>query len=284
MVIRFTKKLMKSTWYPQPHKINGGCAFEADDATLDSTIIPVCFYDEGLGAPTGKETNPRNSAFAIVAGEGNCFVGSRVNDINGILRFSLSSLFNDSNLPSLRFAWMPIYMAFKENYTAIDELSSLEVQDILELQTESTDRQGGALYVAAKDLPEKATGDAVVGTNTPFLDTDTGLESVAFEQGTYYDMLHFLTNGSLLAKSSGGLRWITLTRDRPTKTVRFNIKPKVKRMNEFTYCGILLHVPLAGTFDQNFAVAEIAGAVNLLYADWHIRYNEWNEDFNSRML
>ncbi len=158
MPLRVQKKLMKSTWYPQPHSINGGCAFELDDATLDSTIVPFCFYDEGLGAPTARETNPRNTAFAVVADEANCFVGSRVNNIIAEFRFALSSFVLDQNIPSVRFAVMPIYFAFIEDYTAVDELTSIEVQDVLEMQTEATDRQGGALYVAATDLPEKVPG------------------------------------------------------------------------------------------------------------------------------
>ncbi len=284
MPVRVQKKLMKTTWYPQPHRIEGGCAFELDDATLDSTIVPFCFYDEGLGAPTSKETNPRNSAFQIISQEANCFVGSRINNILAEFRFSISSMVLDQNIPSIRFATMPVYFAFIEDYTAIDELTSLEIQDILHMQTETTDRQGGPLYVATKDLPVKFSTDADMGVNTPFLDTDIGLEAVAFNSETYYNGLHFLTIGPKLATVSGGLRWHTLSANRPNIVERYNLAPKVKRMNEFTYGGLLLHFPTAITHDQNFSSAEIAGAQNLVYVDWKIRYNEWNEDFNSRML
>ncbi len=284
MPLRVQKRLMKTTWYPQPHDIQGGCAFELDDGTLDSTIVPFCFYDEGLGTPTAQETNPRNSAFAIVADQANCFVGSRINSILAEFKFSLSSFVLDQNIPSITFATMPIYMAFIEDYTAVNELGAVEIQDVLEMQTETTDRQGGPLYVAATDLPSKAAGLELLGTNTPFLDTDVGIEAVAFSHNAYYDALHHHTTGAKLAKVSGGLRWHTLSANRPTKKVRYELKPKVKRMNEFTYGGLLLHFPIAGSGRQNFAAAEITGAQNLVYVDWTIRYNEWNEDFNSRML
>ncbi len=284
MPVRVTKKLMKSTWYPQPHRIDGGCAFEFDDGTLDSTIIPFCFYDEGLGAPTSKETNPRNAAFAIISQEANCFVGSRINNIIAQFRFSLSSFALDQNIPSIRFATMPVYFAFQEDYTAIDELTGLEVQDVLHMQTESTDRQGGPLYVATTDLPEKSAGNSTLGVNTPFLDTDVGLEGIAFNTATYYNSLHFLTIGPKMATVTGGLRWHTLSANRPHIIQRYNLAPKIKRMNEFTYGGLLVHMPIRGFLDQNFAAGEIAGSQNLVYMDWNIRYNEWNEDFNSRML
>ncbi len=284
MPVRVQKKLMKTTWYPQPHLIKGNCGFELDDNTLDSTIIPFCFYDEGLGAPTANETNPRNAAFAIVADQANCFVGSRINSILAEFRFSLSSFAIDQNIPSIRFCTMPIYMAFIEDYTAINELGAVEIQDVLEMQTESTDRQGGPLYVAATDLPTKQSGLELLGANTPFLDTDVGIEAVAFAPTDYYNTLHFMTNGAKLAKVSGGLSWDTISSQRPYVRKRFNMVPKVKRMNEFTYAGLLVMFPIGGNTDQNFAIGEIAGSQILVNCDWTIRYNEWNEDFNHRML
>lgn len=275
---------MKSTWYPQPHDMRGGCSFEIDNTTLDQTIVPFCFYDEGLGAPTARETNPRNASFAVVNDEANCFVNSRVNTIFAEFRFSLTAQALDDNLPSIRFATMPIWMAFKENYTAIDELSTFEIQDILELQTEATDRQGFPLFVAAADLPEISTSRANLGANQPGLDTDVGIEAVAFDVNAYYDMLHYMTNGSMLANSTGGLSWDVLTQQRPFIMKRFQINPKVKRMNEYTFGGLLINFPAAGQSEQTMALAELTGSVNLVHMDWTIRYNEWNEDFNSRML
>ncbi len=282
MPLRVQKKLMKDTWYPQPHNIRGSTSFELDDETLNSTIIPFCFYDEGLGTPTAKETNPRNAAFVLVADEANCFVGSRINNIFAEFRFSLASFALDQNIPAIRFATMPLYFAFLEDYTAIDELSSLETRDVLHMQTETTDRQGGPLYVAATDLP--GGGGADLGANTPFLDTDVGLEAVAFSPGVYYNAIHFHTTGAKYQSIAGGLHWHTLTHNRPFMNLRFNINPKTKRMNEFTYGGLLVHFPIGGDEDQNFEAAEIAGAQNMVHMQWQIRYNEWNEDFNMRML
>ncbi len=134
------------------------------------------------------------------------------------------------------------------------------------------------------NLPEKFAGSSLLATTTPFLDTDTGLEAVAFSELAYYQSLHFHTTGAKLASVTGGLRWDTLSPNRPVISKRFNIVPKVKRMNEFTYAGLLLHFPTQGAHEQNFSAGELAGAQNLVHVDWNIRYNEWNEDFNSRML
>ncbi len=49
------KQFTKVEMYAQPHDIRWEVAFELDDATLDSTIIPIAFYDEGMGTPTALE-------------------------------------------------------------------------------------------------------------------------------------------------------------------------------------------------------------------------------------
>ncbi len=277
-------KLMKQTWYPQPHSINGSCSFECDDAALDSTIVPIAFYDEGLGAPSTKETHPENAAFAVVADEANCFVGSRINMITAEFRIALTSKAFDDNV-QIRFATMPIFMAFKEDYEAIDELSSLEIQDVLEMQTETTTNQGGPLYVAGTDLPEKVAALSNLGVNTPFLDTDTGIEGVAFSAATYYNMLHFQTNRGKLKKVQGGLKYEILNGNRPFIKKQFFIRPKVKAMNMFTYFGALLHVPVQGGTEQIGVITrDYTAATQYVDIDWNIRYNEWNPEFNMSVV
>ncbi len=278
------KQFTKVEMYGQPHVLRYGAAFELDDATLDSTICPIAFYDEGLGAPTSLETHPENAAFAINLNQANCFINSRINVIIAQLRVHLTSKALDDNLTSVRMAFMPIHMAFIDDYTAIDELSTLEVQDVLEMQTESTDNQGGPLYVAGTDLPELGSNDALMHVTQPFLDTDAGLEAVAFLQNDYYDMLHFMTNAGKLKVAASGLHWFTLDQNRPARTFDFRISPKVKRMNKFTYFGILLHCPTNTDKDQNTKAQDITAATKYVQWNMHARYTEWNQDFNSRKV
>ncbi len=278
------KQFTKVEMYAQPHQIGRQFAFELDDATLDSTIVPFAFYDEGMGAPTALETHPENAAFVVVAHQANCFINSRINLVLANLRFALTSKAIDDNLPAIRMAFMPIHMAFIDDYTAIDELSTLEVQDVLEMQTESTDNQGGPLYVAATDLPEPTASSAVYATTTPFLDTDTGLEAVAFSSGNFYNMLHFMTNSGKLKATQSGLRWFTLTPNRPVKEFDIGIVPKVKRMNKFTYFGCLIHVPILSNNDQVVAGGDVTAATQYVTCTSRVRYSEWNIDFNSRKV
>ncbi len=277
--------MRKQRWYPQPHRITAGITFELDDGAIDSTTIPIAFYDEGLGAPSARETNPRHASFAIVNDECNCFVGSNINLIAAEFRFSLTSKFFDDNLSGIRIGTMPIFMAFQNDYTAIDELSQLEIQDVLMMQTESTDRQGGPLYVATTDMAEKVATHGNLGANTPFLDTDVGIEGVAFNQDTYYNMLHFLTNSAKLKTVQGGLKWDVMSANRPFMKKKIFIRPKVKAMNPFTYFGLLVDVPAGGNARQiGVLTRDHTAATQYLDLDWDIRYNEWNPEFEMSML
>ncbi len=278
------KQFTKVEMYAQPHNIARSFAFELDDETLNSTIVPIAFYDEGLGTPTALETHPENAAFALVANQANCFINSRVNLVIAKLRFSLTSKALDENLPAVRMAFMPIHFAFIDDYTAIDELSTLEVQDVMHMQTESTDNQGGPLYVAATDLPEGTASSALFATTTPFLDTDTGLEAVAFVPNTFYNMMHFMTNSGKLKSVQSGLKWFTLSANNPTRSFDIRIVPKVKRMNKFTYFGCLIHVPIHSDGDQIVNTGDITAATQYVECQIRARYSEWNQDFMSRKV
>ncbi len=278
------KQFTKVEMYAQPHELRREVGFELDDSTLDTTIFPIAFYDEGLGTPTAQETHPENAAFVQAAHRANCFINSRINIVESVIRFSMNSKCLDDNLPAIRCAFMPIHMAFIDDYTAIDELSTLEVQDVLEMQTESTDNQGGPLYVAATDLPTGTAGISVYDSLTPFLDTTTSLEAVAFDPLIYYNMLHFMTNSGKLKAAQSGLKWFFLTQERPVREFRIRIRPKVKRMNKFTYFGVLAHVPGHLHVDQVLHTLDITAATQYVNVNSRSRYSEWNQDFNSRKV
>ncbi len=160
--------MMKTKWYPQPHRENNGFLLSADTAAKQATIVPIAFYDEGLGEPSAQETHPENAAFVAVA-RGNCFVESRINLVLARLQFSLTKgALETDKVHAMNIQFMPIFMSFKEDYIAIDELSSSEIQDVLEMQTETTDRQGFPLYTTTK-LTEKFAGSATLDAAQPGL-------------------------------------------------------------------------------------------------------------------
>ncbi len=274
--------LMKTKWYPNVHEIKHSWLYRLDTATKDTTIYPLCMYDEGLGSPSTISTNPENSAFAETNNP-NVHVDSRINVMFATLRLSLTKLFMTDNLTAIRFAIMPIHMAFIDDYTAIDELSSLETQDVVEMQTESTDRQGYPLYANVK-MDEKYANSALLSAVVPGLTTTQVLESVAFSEDDYYDMLHYQTNAGKLKSIQGGLKWFTLTRRFPTMRFPIRLHSATKRANAYMFNGVLIHVPTVDTINQIPITADVTAAGKYLECAVSTRFNEWNQDFNFKKV
>lgn len=162
-------KLMKTLWYPHVHKLNHEWFHGLESAVVNQfTIYPLMMYDEGIGTPSAQPTNPEHTSFSV-SGAPNCFVGSKVDNIFCEIEFALTKGTTvTDNIPALKLCFMPIFLSFKNDYIAIDELSSLEVQDVLEYQTEATDRQGFPLYNTVKMI-EKYSGSATLSSLVPGL-------------------------------------------------------------------------------------------------------------------
>ncbi len=162
-------KLMKTRWYPRVHNLRHSWFHGLETGVVNQyTILPIAMTDEGLGTPSGEETNPENAAFLEVTMP-NCFVDSRIDNIFAEFNISMTKpALETDKLHIINFATMPIGMAFKEDYIAIDELTSLETQDVVEMQTEATDRQGFPLYNTVK-MVERTAGSATLHANVPGL-------------------------------------------------------------------------------------------------------------------
>ncbi len=274
--------LMKTRWYPNPHQLEHSFGIALEAETQNHTIYPFAFYDEGLGTPSALETNPENAAF-VESSSPNCFPDSRINIVLAKITFSLTKIALETDkLHAVKAQFMPIHMAFIDDYTAIDELSQLEIQDVLEMTTESTDRQGFPLW-STTDMPQKFTNSSLLSATVPGLTTTQLIESVAFDVNQYYDMLHFMKNGNKLRATSGGLKTFLLTRNRPVQTFFIKLRSKNKFMNPFTFFGCLIGAQIIDTNRQIPINADTSAATHI-HVDVSCRYNEWNPDFEFQKI
>jgi hypothetical protein len=177
---------------------------------------------------------------------------------------------------------MPIHMAFKNDYIAIDEKSQKEVQDVLCMQTESTDRQGYPLYNGVK-MVEKFNGMGTLDANVPGLTTNTIIEGVTFDPESFYDMGQYMTNSGKLKTCHSGLRWFTLSRQKPVFKIRIKLNSKTKFMNPYTFFGLLTYVPKSDHPFQLTTTAETTNGSHVMVTQ-QTRYNEWNPDFNFKKV
>lgn len=241
-------------------------------------MVPILIQDEGRGAPSTISTHPENSSFAPYAGP-NCFPDSRVNRAFAKINMSLTKhCWDVDKIEMLRVMIIPIYISFLENLTARDEKTGSEIEDLLELQHETTDRQTYPIYNGTK-----LSGDTLaLGADVPGLTTNQNIEGVTFGIGAFFDALQYYTNAGKLRASIGKIMY-PVVRRRQGISLRLGIpmRAKVKRMNEYTFCGVLIVVPSMSDknqFGQDSDTSTTDEHIDIKYFD---RFKEFNTGFDS---
>lgn len=161
--------LMKTKWYPRPHNFIVDWGYELESGTTNTdTILPITMYDEGLGDPAAYEANPEHASF-VEAAEPNCYPESHINMVLLQLSLTLSKgALETDKVHAMKYYTQPIFVTF-DDLIANDEISGLDIGEILELQRETTDRQCYPLYNAV-DMPSGVIGTTtVMPTNLPGL-------------------------------------------------------------------------------------------------------------------
>ncbi len=275
---------MKTTWYARPHNFEHTWAHGLETAVVNNaTIYPLIMYDEGLGTPSDYEANPEHASF-VEAAEPNCYPESRIDNVLMKLRFSLTkAALETDKLHMVKCAFMMIHTAFKEDLTANDELTGLDIGELLELDSEATDRQTYPLWNDV-DMPDMYGSSAAnLPANVPSLLATQSIEGIAWQPAVYYDALNYYTNSGKLKKVASGLKWFTLTKDRPYREFKLFVHPKNKFMNPYSFMGCLIYVPQVETFLQ-IPVAADTTNVNHVRVDVTTRFYEWNGQYNMKRV
>lgn len=268
-------QLVKKKIYPRVHENELKFELNADSASgLTATNVPIVMQDEGLGDPNSAYTNPESASFAEYQGP-NCYPDSRVNYARLNCEISLTKgAWNTDNVEVLKIGIIPVYMNFLENYTALNEVTSEEVEDILEMSHETTDRQGYPTWNG-----NKVGGDKLqTGAAVPGLTTNTNLEAITFDVNKFYDALQYYTNGRKVNKSIGRIKWLYVSRRR-TLRVAVKLKSMAKRMNPYAYFGCIFVLPKENEFNQTTKNGDLTSISHVMVKASY-RYNEWNENFN----
>ena len=149
------KKLMRQVWYPLAHKFENSWSHGLETgANNGATIYPIIMHDEAV-SPTSENTHPENPSFSTSA-KPNCYPESKVNKIFAEFTFAMTkAALETDKIHAVKCAYMVIANSFKEDLNVIDELSSTETQDVLELQSEATDRQCYPLFNGV-DMPVRS--------------------------------------------------------------------------------------------------------------------------------
>lgn len=268
------KRLIRQTVYPRPHALENKFNMNSYDANKRATIYPLIMQDEGLGDPGSYNANPLHASFATT-GEVNCYPDSRVNTIFCEMEMSLTKAARlTDSIEELRVMIVPLYFAFKEVAETVDDITGHTLLASLEMQKEATDRQMYPLFNGT-DLsgPSKS-----IGANMPGLTTDQTIEGVAFDAEDFYNKLQWSTFSKRMSSSIGKIQWVSVRKDRAVRR-RFKLTPRVKRMNPYTFMGVLIYVPDTAFRWQVGSTGDTTNIDHLNVA-MKTRYNEWNDNFD----
>lgn len=261
--------------FPLPHDVKYAFTLSTFTTSKSGTIVPIVMQDEAKD-PAAINTHPEHASFAVST-QANCSPDSHVNKANAIFRFALTKHARETDkMKELRVMVAPIYTAFKEPLDATDELSTNKISDILELQTEATDRQCYPIWNGTK-----LDGDDVeVGADTPGLTTNTNLEGVTINPELFYNAFHYYTNGQLLKTLVGPIRWLRVSERKHFEyTMKIKLNPKTKYMNPYTFAGLMIKLPAPGSHHQiGESTDDTTG--NHIDVKAIIRYNEYNQNFD----
>ncbi len=287
--------------YPNVHQFQWNCTFKGATSTVQTAcIMPILFNDDGRGDPDQLQVHPENANFAVDATP-NCFPDSTIGRmrvklnfnatdkcfrrqyLDGTVNANVEASASGHAINAMIIKTLPIYTAFSEDLDALDIKSTETIKSVLELQYETTTRQTYPLFNGV-DMQDGTTCAATM----PGIGA-TALEAVAWDEDTYYNMLNYGTAGSLLRKiTPGGMKWITLTKNKPFQNLFLSPKPRsnIKRINPYTFCGILVTMDEenanGSTNDQLFE--NVTNDDELCFARMEVYFEEWNPYFDMRKV
>ncbi len=268
--------------HPLPHNFNFDADFNIDNASTERmTYFPLILNDEGLVNPDTVIANPEHGSFAE-SNNAYCYKNSIIPRMNVTIRCGLAKAgIETDKLRIVNMFWLPVYTSFLNRLEAADSKTGTKIEAILELEHETTGKSCYPLWSGTDFVYSHNIGiHANATTALMGLTTDNGGEDIVFDRELFYDALQYFTNSKMLSKVVGKMHRVTLTRDRIYLYHSNNFtNPMVKRINEYTFCGIIIGATAAGTFEQHHRPLDVSD-ISHWTAQCHVRYDEWNKDFD----
>ena len=291
MVSKFPPKGYTAQQYPLTHNFNYQFSLAVKDVAQNSYMATILRYSNIATGVEAVEVNPGHASYLQDTGP-LCYLGSIIPRVNIKMTAWID---NDAKnqaysagatgpIHSAYFKWMPIYGGFLEAWTPEDLKTGTKVSDILQLTTNATQddvvpTHDGNNNDYAQNHPLSAVAHAEDYADYG-LSVNAIMEDVDYNDDTFWDAMQFYSNGPALRKVTGKWRHAYVKREGYYKhhSNKF-AHPNVKRINPYTYCGILFHMPTTGQFSQLLRSDE-TGDVQTVNVDLEVYYEEWNPEFD----
>lgn len=281
----FTKR------YPLSHNFSYIYDLNIDSETKNSTILTLIrsSMDAAVVAANAVETNPMHANFAEETGP-LCLYNSIIDKLTLSLRFTMSpgALATD-NLAAINVYWMPIFGQFKEPWEALDESTGTATPtSILGLTKDDTNKD----IVPAFSGVDVGTGSQALSTindtenavNDYNLTTNSILESVAFDDGEWYDAMQYYTIDKVLTRLTGRMNKIVLTKTNPHRNIFMKkfVPRSIRTVKKYCFFGILVYAPISGSLNQLMPAGQTTDIAHV-NCQAITRYSEWHADHNNEI-
>lgn len=272
--------------FPLPHNFQYIFPLTAHASGENSTIQTLFRTSENAQTAENIEVNPKHPSFLEDGGpliHGDSIVEKLT--YSTTINLTKGAIETDK-LRAIKFNWMPYYVAFLDSLEAEDIQSATQIEDILELAHATNNKDtfplfNGTKLVTTGAVTHPLSSVAFTETFAEYgLTTNDSMEGVDWDSNAFWDTLQYKTNAGMMKKVTGKWHSAVAYRDKPYHyfSNRYTI-PSVKRGNPYTYCGILIHVPTAGTEQQLFEAADVTNIPHV-YVKSNIRFDEWNTTFD----
>ncbi len=238
--------------------------------------------------PETIEVNPRNTNYVVDTGSVIC-EESIVQQITIKKVYIMTEgAIETDKLSAIKVSSLKIMGVFKEAWNPIDELTSKEVEDVVETTYENT----------KMDVTPKFTGTALsstllypVSTITMAegfadinLTTDLTYEKVNFSQDDYFNSKKYYTNGGAVNVVAPVMENQILNRNRRHYTSYQNkfLPKKMRFGRRALFFGEIFQ--LLRYTDVNQVMETLAAPTNITHVEFKVivSFNEWNREFNQK--
>ena len=277
-------RFMKEMWFPRPHNCELRYSGGLEDTHI-STIVPLVMYDEGLGDPASYNSNPEHASFAETDAP-NCYPESSLQNIHCAMEVRmLKNAIETDKAPVIKAGFQVIAVSF-EDLAATEEKTSETIGDLLDLTSESTDRQTYPNWNGTDVTVYGVGTHADLPASVPGLTTDQSLEHVTYDDDDidrHYDVLQYYKLKNKYMKVQSGIKWFNLTKYNPVRRFNIHLRTKTKFLNEYAFLGVRTILPNSGSKRQYIASGDTGASEHV---DWYFncRYDEWHPDFDHKRV
>ncbi len=276
---------------PLPHEFEYTFGLSIHSGTFDSTNLTFLRTSKISVDPSTIEVHRKNASFAVDAGPLICY-DSIVPEIEIIksYQFDFAAMVTDK-IPALLLQTLRMFGHHKDSWDAIDPLSSHTPQTVLELTKDDTNEDVIPTF-DSNNLPDAGnqplstvTGAEVFGDYG--LTTNAVLEATTAVLNTLNDSEQYEVIANKLKSMHGPRVTKILSAQHPSQRIyeRRSTPKQVQFADEDLWYGEHVDLPSKADIRQitNEAVAT-AAASSHVFCKYHVRFNEWNKDFDQRRM